>query len=143
MPLSNLSDTKNEEYILLIIIFIVILCILYNFWCLFGPYNNDEKNISANENPAELRLYYASWCGHSVALIENGWKKCKQIIENDEYLNKIISIREIDCDNNSEKCTISGVVGFPTIKLFISGREIEYVGDRTENSIIQFVKKNI
>lgn len=144
MPLSKLSDTNNEEYILLIIIFIVILSILYNLWCLFGSYNNDEKNNTlANENTAELRLYYAPWCGHSVTLIENGWKKCKQLIEHDDYLNQNVSVREIDCDNNTEKCTISGVVGFPTIKLFINGKEIEYAGDRTENSIIQFVKKNI
>lgn len=146
MPSSNLSDTTKDEYILLIIIFIVILAILYNLWCLFGSGSNREKKHSIfNDNVAELRLYYAPWCGHSIVLIENGWRKCKKMIEEDDELNHLVHVKEIDCDNNNntEKCSNSGIHGFPTIKLFINGREIEYAGDRSENSIIQFVKKNI
>ena len=147
MPLSNLymSDTSNEEYILLAIIVIVILSILYNLWCIYSHETHEKKHKKSNGNAAELRLYYAPWCGHSTILIENGWKKSKQIIEQDDDLNQHVNVREIDCENanNTDKCSTAGVVGFPTIKLFINGREIEYNGDRTEKSIIQFVKNNL
>lgn len=130
----NYKNLSKEEKFLGILILIVIVLLGYNFWSA----SNFTLNIgNKGGNNVELRLYYAQWCGHSVALINNGWKKAKQILENDG-----VAIKEIDCDVDSNVCSTSGVSGFPTIKLFKNGNEIEYVGDRTENSIVQFVKNN-
>lgn len=147
MPLSNLymSDTSNEEYILLALIFIVILAILYNLWHIYSHGHHEKKHKPSKNASAELRLYYAPWCGHSTMFIENGWKRSKQLIENDNDLNKHVNVREIDCENpnNTDKCTSAGIVGFPTVRLFSNGKEIEYTGDRTEKSIINFLKNNL
>lgn len=128
--MQHYNISNSEKYVILLIGLTVIL-LIYNFINLF----KNKKTKTDNKN--ELRLYYAKWCGHSVNLIENGWKKAKQMLEGK------IAIKEIDCQTNNDVCVASNISGFPTIKLFKNGNEIEYSGNRSEQSIVQFVNNNI
>ena len=52
-----------------------------------------------------------------------------------------IVVGKLDCTAHQELATRYAIRGFPTIKLFRSGRGIDYEGAREENAIVNWAKK--
>jgi protein disulfide-isomerase A1 len=89
------------------------------------------------ENPLTLVKFYAPWCGH-----------CKQMkpayIEAASLLLKEkIPIAELDCIAQAETCKVYNVQGFPSLKIFRNGTESEYKGQRSAESIVSTMKKQL
>ena len=82
-----------------------------------------------------LVLFYAPWCGHCKKFHPEYEKAAKTLRKENLYLAKVDATVE---KKLAEKFEIQG---FPTVKLFIKGEEIEYTGGRKEQEVINWMRK--
>lgn len=76
--------------------------------------------------------FYAPWCGHCKALAPE-WTKAA------EALKGVVKLVAADCDADSALAQEYSIQGFPTIKAFAGGKEIEkYEGQRTAKAIVDY-----
>lgn len=84
---------------------------------------------------AVLVSFYAPWCGHCQQLAPT-WQKVQERLGDSS-----IVVGKLDCTAHQDLATRYAIRGFPTIKLFRSGRGIDYEGAREENAIVNWAKK--
>jgi protein disulfide-isomerase A1 len=82
-----------------------------------------------------LVLFYAPWCGHCKKFHPEYEKAAKTLKKENLYLAKVDATVE---KKLAEKFEIQG---FPTVKLFIKGEDIEYTGGRKEQEVINWMRK--
>ncbi|KAK9449854.1 thioredoxin-like domain-containing protein [Limtongia smithiae] len=102
---------------------------------------NTFKDIVYDDAKDVLVEFYATWCGHCKKLAPT-YEELGEIFWNDEELKSKVSIAKIDTPNNDVP---DEVRGFPTIKLYPAGDKenaIEYEGDRTLQSLSDFIRDN-
>jgi len=101
----------------------------------------DESNFgeTIKNSPFILVEFYAPWCGH-----------CKQFAPEYAAAAKIlkeakppIPLAKVDATAEVKLAEEYGIRGYPTIKLFVDGRDQEYTGGRTEQSIVVWVTKKV
>ena len=94
---------------------------------------------------ANITLYHATWCGHCISFLPE-WEKIKK-----EKSDKI-SFNEYESEEvEAKNATIDGkpLQGFPSIKITFKDsngkntKEIDYVGKRRKEEILDFVKQKI
>ena len=143
--------TKVQKILLMIFIIILIFCLTYNnnreqeyFQNMTDTYNVDDINESFEffgvEHPS-LVLFYAPWCGHCKT-IHPTWNKLMETNENNK-----VKIKKINCDKDTKLAKLHNIEGFPTIKLCKNGvnssnNTVEYNGDRSFDSLNDFINKN-
>lgn len=95
---------------------------------------NFDETIQQNKHI--LVEFYAPWCGH-----------CKRLAP--EYasaatkLKGVVPVAKIDADNENNRVVANkyDIRGFPTIKFFRDGKDVDYNGDRTADAIVAYVKR--
>ncbi|KAG0252038.1 protein disulfide-isomerase precursor [Actinomortierella ambigua] len=95
-----------------------------------------EKNF-ADVVPKEnliLVEFYAPWCGHCKALAPE-----YEIAATE--LKAEIPMAKVDCTVETKLCQDQGVQGYPTLKVFRSGKPVEYNGPRKADGIISYLRK--
>jgi thiol-disulfide isomerase/thioredoxin len=99
---------------------IVVLYLLYT--SMYG-----SENFSGAGD--EFVLYFAPWCGH-----------CKNFMPVwDSFKTKHpVKLVKVNCDE-SGVCKERGVDGFPTMILYKNGKPYQYNGDRTIESLSEFL----
>ncbi|XP_036001321.1 protein disulfide-isomerase A3 [Fundulus heteroclitus] len=89
----------------------------------------------ATEHETMLVKFYAPWCGHCKKLAPEFEKAAGR-------LKGTVQLAKVDCTANAETCGRFGVTGYPTLKIFRSGRDsAPYDGPRTANGIYNYMKK--
>lgn len=87
-----------------------------------------------------VTLYHANWCGHCQEFMPE-WKKFEKEIKT----NPKISVNSVEEStlNRSDMPKINGkdIRGFPTIKITIGDKEIDYNGKRTAGDLIKYLDK--
>jgi len=82
--------------------------------------------------------FFAPWCGHCKALAPNYEKAATE-------LKGSVKLASVDCTVHRDLCTRFGVQGFPTLKIFRQGGDLEkpseYQGGRTAPEIVKYMKK--
>jgi len=107
----------------------------------------DESLYDADKFAAEVAakphfvMFFAPWCGHCKKL-KPTWEelgKWDQL----EALN--VAIAKVDCTLEKELCSNAGVMGYPTLKLFVDpGTEAtRYKGARDLKSLQDFLTKEL
>ena len=139
--------TDNYDIIILIIIGIIIIYYYY-----YNNYNNNNyiiQHFEQNNNKLLnnsltfeklikkniITLYYSPNCGHCVEFLPE-WKK----LQNVKSINNIVVIETINCSENYNKCKEHNVQAYPTIIMQkTDGSQLEYNGNRTVDSLINFI----
>ncbi|KAG7471533.1 disulfide-isomerase A3-like [Solea senegalensis] len=89
----------------------------------------------ATEHETMLVKFYAPWCGHCKKLSPEFDRAASR-------LKGIVQLAKVDCTAHSETCGRFGVSGYPTLKIFRSGKDsAPYDGPRTADGISQYMKK--
>ena len=80
-------------------------------------------------------LFYAPWCGHCKKFHPEYEKAAATLRKENLYLAKV------DATTEKQLAEKYNIEGFPTVKLLIKGEEVEYTGGRTENEVVNWMRK--
>jgi len=99
----------------------------------------DEKNFeeTVKSNKFVLVEFYAPWCGHCKQFAPEYAAAAKQL----KNANPPIPLAKVDATVETKLSEEYNVRGYPTIRLFIDGRDQEYTGGRLEQNIVTWVLK--
>ncbi|KAK9764406.1 protein disulfide-isomerase precursor [Basidiobolus ranarum] len=103
---------------------------------------DEFEKIVNNEKKDVLVEFYAPWCGHCKSLAPVYEKVGAAYAAHND---KIVIAKMDATANDLPIGTDFQIQGFPTIKLFKAGKEkevIDYEGDRTEESFIEFISNH-
>lgn len=156
MPGFESLKQKLSNNKILIIIILILLLLLYLVSTsktqgnnkLLSKVNNEQKQDNVvkeqmtNQNKkAEFTVYYTTWCGWS--------KKALAMLQTPDIVNYFnnnpkCSLVLIDCekDNGPQICKANNIQGFPTMKLIMGDKILDYNGKREPKDIIEFVNRN-
>ncbi|XP_072304480.1 protein disulfide-isomerase A3-like [Eucyclogobius newberryi] len=96
---------------------------------------NADFDYLATEHETMLVMFYAPWCGHCKKLSPDFEKAATK-------LKGTVQLSKVDCTVNTEVCERFGVTGYPTLKIFRSGRDAgPYDGPRSAERLVQVMKK--
>lgn len=90
-------------------------------------------------NPFILVEFYAPWCGHCKQFAPEYSAAAKQL----KQANPPVPLAKIDATAEYKLAEEHGVRGYPTIRLFVDGKDQEYTGGRTEQSVVTWVTKKV
>jgi protein disulfide-isomerase-like protein len=97
--------------------------------------NSENWQEMISEGPILVK-FFAPWCGHCKALAPT-WKSLAS-----KYLD-IFAVAKLDCTLYPEICVNQGVVAYPTIKLFIEGKDYLFKGVRDIKAFANFVENTM
>jgi thiol-disulfide isomerase/thioredoxin len=100
-----------------------------------GDADADVDSKLSNNNIKEIILFKADWCGHCNNFMPM-WNK----IQKNELEN--IKFTTYDADSNNDKIKEYKINGFPTLLMKSNNKLYEYAGERTLDSINNFISSN-
>ena len=129
----------NLKNIIIIISIIVVILLIQNIFNIKSNYYN-SLILFNNHNKTPLFVNFnTTWCYWSKKL-NPSWKKLEIDMSNKDI--KIIDIK-CDKDNNKELCKRYQINGYPTIKLIIGNKIIDYEGNRSFEDMKNFIESNV
>lgn len=111
------------------------------------PFTSDKVLILTDQNfestlkkeHAVLVVFYTNWCGHCKAL-KPVYSKAADLAVTQGVSGLFTAI---DCGAHYAVCKTHNIEGYPTIKLFKSGKFFrDYDKERTPEAFVQFIKAN-
>jgi len=97
--------------------------------------NSENWQEMISEGPILVK-FFAPWCGHCKALAPT-WKTLASKYQD------IFAVAKLDCTLYSEICAKQGIVAYPTIKLYIEGKDYLYKGIRDMKAFANFVENTM
>lgn len=97
----------------------------------------DETHDDAIKSTGKLTFikYFAPWCGHCKRLAPV-WAELAELYKDD----LTVDIAVVDCTVHKTTCASVGVKGYPTLKLYEAGKELDtYKGARSLEALKGFI----
>lgn len=99
----------------------------------------DESNFDDTLGKKDIVIFimfYAPWCPHCTNIMGTLDELAKEVKD-----EKNVKVVKVDADKHKNISKRENISGFPTLKLYKNGKEIEhYKGQRNVNSMKQFIK---
>lgn len=89
----------------------------------------------------KLVLYYTNWCGFCKAL-KPTWEELAEKYHGKQVGDRPVAILKVDAEAEPEKTKDLEIKDFPTVVLFKDGETVYYNGDRSLDSLVDFLSKN-
>ena len=102
----------------------------------------DESNFeqAIKEHDYLMVEFYAPWCGHCKKLAPE-YSEAARILK---LSDKPAYFAKVDATKNTALKKQHGVTGYPTLKFFIKGKELEkYKGGRTSSDLVDYVQNQM
>ena len=135
--MANLTSAQLGLLLITILVILVFICTCIK--------SEKPKNLAKTENMTDkstqpkLILYYAPWCGYSRAMLPS-WNNLITLVTQEKYPVELISV---NCEESKQQCEAAKINGFPTVILIKSdGEHVQYQGDRSTQSLMNFIIKN-
>eukprot|EP00929_Paragymnodinium_shiwhaense_P113775 TRINITY_DN82081_c0_g1_i1.p1 TRINITY_DN82081_c0_g1~~TRINITY_DN82081_c0_g1_i1.p1 ORF type:complete len:482 (+),score=117.90 TRINITY_DN82081_c0_g1_i1:63-1508(+) len=94
---------------------------------------------TVKSSPFILVEFYAPWCGHCRQFAPDYAAAAQELKRTDPP----VPLAKIDATAETAIAEEYGVTGYPTLRLFIDGRDQEYTGGRTAKRIVKWVLKKV
>merc|ERR1711983_254621 len=95
-----------------------------------------SKELKKHEHV--LVMFYAPWCGHCKAMKGDYAAAAMQLTE-DKVPHVLATV---DATIETSLASRFNIRGYPTLKLFSKGEEVEdYKGGRSKNDIVDYIRK--
>ncbi len=99
----------------------------------------DESNFAAflAQNPAVLVHFVVPWCSFcdsSARVLQQAEKK---------LAGSVCRFAQVDAERSSGLAMAHGVQQYPTIKLFVDGRNFDFEWELTSANIVDFVQRKL
>jgi thiol-disulfide isomerase/thioredoxin len=102
----------------------------------------DDGSGESNSSDAELMFFHVDWCPHCKTALPE-WEKIKKEYNNKKINGHRILFLEYNCTEETEETTKKietyKIEGYPTIKLKIDGRVIEFDAKVNKENMEQFL----
>mmetsp|Transcript_47271 Transcript_47271/g.101194 ORF Transcript_47271/g.101194 Transcript_47271/m.101194 type:complete len:483 (-) Transcript_47271:57-1505(-) len=101
----------------------------------------DTSNFATaiQEHRFLLVEFYAPWCGHCKHFAPEYAMAAKVL----KGTSPAVPLAKVDATTETKLTEEFGVRGYPTIRLFIDGKDQEYTGGRTSDGVVTWVKKKV
>jgi thiol-disulfide isomerase/thioredoxin len=103
---------------------------------------NSQPNPATSTKSAEVLMFYTDWCPHCISA-KPEWNKFKEKYKNTPVKGYQLTFNDVNCTKESaeserlmEKYSVDG---FPTIKLVVNGKTINFDAKPTEENLTTFV----
>tara|TARA_Y100000022_G_C13178783_1_gene342298 strand:- start:3 stop:455 length:453 start_codon:yes stop_codon:yes gene_type:complete len=143
----DFTSLFSNRYVLIASLILLFTVVGYYVYSKFMKTNqptitDDIYEDDKNSGIAELMMFHVDWCPHCKTALPE-WEKLKK-----EYNNKVVNGYEVifidyNCtDENDEitrKIETYKVEGFPTIKLKVDGRVVEFDAKVNKDNMEKFL----
>jgi len=143
---------SNKKYIVIIILAMIFLvAAVYTFK--FYVYPKTKPKYVANKefitesseekvSKADLYFFYTEWCPHCKTA-KPIWNKLKEEIGDNKVKDVEINFIEVDCDKEADTASKYKVEGYPTIKLMVGDKIIDYDAKPELDTLKQFLDTSL
>lgn len=94
-----------------------------------------DKLVKSKRNG--MVRFFQPWCGHCTRM-KPAWDALYNAVAHPS-----VFIGDVDCSQQSQLCQNEGIVGYPTIKVYIDGTEDIYRGPRGFELLYDYTEKNL
>ena len=150
-PLKNIvnSVTQNKNIMLILFLTSLFICLavyvyLYYIRNRINPSYVENKELIQQEdnNEAELFYFYTNWCPYCKKA-EPEWEKLKSEYKNKTINGTTVYFKEIDCEKDEATAEQYKINSYPTIKLVVNGKIIEYDAKPNYETLVEFLNTTL
>jgi len=145
------ANMKTASILFLSIVLVVIISVIEYVQCV-KPDDADPNIMELTPDNIQQAIqennvlieFYAPWCGHCQHFAPT-YKKLADLIANSDRSGDI-KIAKINASAHQSIVSSFSIRGFPTIKLFLKGKEknpVDYTSDRSIQSLLDFLHKHL